>query len=257
VNPFAFEPLDSPLARLSAVSKGFLLICVSAAAMSFGLLPLLALLAAGIILMATLRLPLKEMGKQAIAIGYLALFSAIARGLFPGGGQFFDLSSMPASVLYGLRLLIVFFFARVYYVSTKASELGDYLSLAARKARRAKAPRAEQARAPTTILADPGMLLSLSLLFLPRVFDNYRKVRDAGELRAYGIRRKRIANTLPMLQTFIFMSIKGALVAARAMELRGYSEARTLTPARLSPRDAAVFIAGVILLVLAGMAALK
>lgn len=221
--------------------------------MSFGLLPLLALLAAGIILMETLRLPLKEMGKQAIAIGYLALFSAIARGVFPGGGRFFDLSSLPASALYGLRLLIVFFFARVYYVSTKASELGDYLSLAARKARGTKA----QARAPATILADPGMLLSLSLLFLPRVFDNYRKVRDAAELRAYGIRRKRIANTLPMLQTFIFMSIKGALVAARAMELRGYSEARTLTPARLSPRDAVVFIAGVILLVLAGSAALK
>ncbi len=254
MNPFAFEPLNSPLARLSAVSKGFLLICVSAAAMSFGLLPLLALLAVGIILMATLRLPLKEMGKQAIAIGYLALFSAIARGVFPGGGRFFDLSSLPASALYGLRLLIVFFFARVYYVSTKASELGDYLSLVARKARGAKA---ERASASTTILADPGMLLSLSLLFLPRVFDNYRKVRDAAELRAYGIRRKRIANTLPMLQTFIFMSIKGALVAARAMELRGYSEARTLTPARLSPRDAAVFIAGVILLVLAGLAALK
>ena len=224
--------------------------------MSFGLLPLLALLAVGIILMATLRLPLKEMGKQAIAIGYLALFSAIARGVFPGGGRFFDLSSLPSSALYGLRLLTVFFFARVYYVSTKASELGDYLSLAARKARGAKA-QAGQARAPATILADPGMLLSLSLLFLPRVFDNYRKVREAAELRAYGIRRKRIANTLPMLQTFIFMSIKGALVAARAMELRGYSEARTLTPARLSQKDAAVFIAGAILLVLAGLAALK
>jgi energy-coupling factor transporter transmembrane protein EcfT len=217
--------------------------------MSFGLLPLLALLTASAVAMATLRLPFKEMGKPAIAIGYLALFSAIARGIFPGDGRFFDAASLPASALYGLRLLIVFFFARIYYVSTKASELGDYLSLAARKVAGSKA-RASSA----TILADPGMLLSLSLLFLPRVFDNYRKVRDAADLRAYGIRRRRMANTLPMLQTFIFMSIKGALVAARAMELRGYSEARTLNPARLSRIDAVVFIAGTILLVLAGLA---
>ncbi len=248
MNPFAFEPLDSPLARISAVSKGFLLICISTAAMRFGLLPLLALLVASAIIMATLRLPFKEMGKPAIAIGYLALFSAIARGIFPGGGRLFDVASLSASALYGVRLLIVFFFARIYYVSTKASELGDYLSLAARKVAGFKA------RSSPNILADPGMLLSLSLLFLPRVFDNYRKVRDAADLRAYGIRRKRMANTLPMLQTFIFMSIKGALVAARAMELRGYSEARTLAPTRLSRMDAAVFIAGAILLVLTGLA---
>lgn len=249
MNPFAFEPLDSPLARISAVSKGFLLICVSTAAMSFGLIPLAALLAGSVLLMAAARLPFKGMGKPALAIAYLALFSAIVRGIFPGGGRLFDLRSLPASGLYALRLATVFLFARLYYVTTKAAELGDYLSLAARKARK---PQARGTR--TGILSDPGMLLTLSLLFLPRVFDNYRKVKDAATLRAYGIRRRSLANTLPMLQTFIFMSIKGALATARAMESRGYSEDRTIAVARLSFPDAAVIMLGIALLILAGFA---
>ena len=248
MNPFAFEPLDSPLAKASAISKGFLLISVSTAAMNFSLMRLIALFCAGVLLMAGMRLSFKGIGKPAIAIGYLVIFSAIARGIFPGEGRLFDFASLPASALYGLRLATVFLFARMYYVTTKASELGDYLSLAVRKVRKSNA------REPAAhLLADPGMLLTLSLLFLPKVFDNYQKVKDAAELRAYGIRRRRLANTLPMLQTFIFMSIKGALITAKAMELRAYSEDRTIIPGRFSLIDAGVLIAGAILFILAGL----
>jgi len=250
MNPFAFEPLDSPLARVSAVSKGIFLVCVSTAAMRFGLVPLSILAGGGIFLMTAMRIPLRGMGKAAAAIGWLALFSAMVRGILPGNGRLFAPETLPESALYSARLAAVFVFARLYYVSTKASELGDYLSLGARRiaglfGRGAGRPR---------ILRDPGMLLSLSLLFLPRVFENYRRVKDAAELRGYGLRRDRLATTLPMLQTFIFTSIKGALSTAKAMELRSYSEARTISARRsISPADAAVAGAGILLLVFASL----
>lgn len=249
MNPFAFEPLDSPLARVSAVSKGLFLVCVSAAAMRFNLLPLAMLIGGGIVLMTVTRIPILGMGKAGAAIGWLALFSAMVRGILPGDGRLFAPETLPASALYAARLTAVFVFARLYYVSTKASELGDYLSAGARKV----AGLFENKKGKFRILEDPGMLLSLSLLFLPRVFENYGKVKDAAELRGYGLRRNRLATTVPMIQTFIFTSIKGALHTARAMELRGYSEARTISLRRLSPVDVAVAAAGGILLVIASL----
>ncbi len=249
MNPFAFEPLDSPLANLSAASKAIFLICVSTAAMSFSPIPLVLLIVGGLLLMPAMRIPFKGMGRAGAAIGYLALFSAIVRGIFPGDGRVFAVETLPDSGLYAARLAAVFVFARVYYVSTKASELGDYLSAAARGI--AGFFRKNEGR--SIVLSDPGMMVSLSLLFLPRVFENYRRVKEAAELRGYGIRRNRLAGMLPMLQTFVFMSIKGALAAARSMELRGYSEDRTISLRNFSRLDIALAASGALLLLLAGL----
>ena len=238
MNPFAFDAPDSPLAHASAGSKAFFLICVSTTGMSFGLMPLSVLMAAGILLMAGMRLPFRGMGKPAMAIAWLLAFSTLIKGILPGDGRIFAPETLPASGLYAMRLAVVFLYARMYYISTKASELGDILSVAARKARRH---------------SDPGMMLSLSLLFLPRVFENYRKVKEAAELRAGGIRGRRMKNMLPMLHTYMFTSIKGALTTARAMEVRGYSEARTIQLRSLSAKDAAIAGAGVFLLVMASL----
>ncbi|HWR13115.1 MAG TPA: hypothetical protein VN445_14925 [Rectinemataceae bacterium] len=249
MNPFAFEPLDSPLARVSAASKAILLICASTAAMRFGALPLALLLATGALLMPVLRIPLKGLGKASMVIGYLALFSAIVRGIFPGDGRVFALETIPLSALYSARLGTVFIYARIYYVSTKASELGDYLSVAARKMTSLFGKKGGR----SIVLSDPGMMASLSLLFLPRVFENYGKVRDAAELRGFGIGRRWMSGMLPMLQTFVFTSIKGALSTARAMELRGYSEARTISLRAFSRFDAAIVASGGLLLLLSGL----
>jgi energy-coupling factor transporter transmembrane protein EcfT len=235
VNPFAFDAPDSPLAHASAASKAFFLVCLSTAGMSLGFLPLSLLLAGGVFLMTSMRLPFRGMGKPALAIAWLLAFSALVRGIWPGDGRIFAIETLPRSGLYALRLSVVFIFARIYYVSTKASELGDILSVAARKA---------------GVLADPGMMLSLSLLFLPRVFENYRKVREAAELRGYGVAGRRMKSLLPMLHTYMFTSIKGALTTARAMEARGYSEARTIQLRGVSWKDAVIAAAGCLLLAL-------
>lgn len=238
MNPFAFDAPDSPLGHASAASKAFFLICLSTSGMSLGFLPLSLLLAGGIFLITSMHLPFRGMGKPALVIAWLLAFSALVRGILPGDGRLFAIETLPGSGLYALRLAVVFVFARIYYVSTKASELGDILSVAARKA---------------GMRSDPGMMLSLSLLFLPLVFENYRRTRDAAELRGYNRAGRTMKSLLPMLHTYMFVSIKGALTTARAMETRGYSEMRTIQLRGLSMMDAIIAAAGGILLVLTGL----
>lgn len=251
MNPFAYEPLDSPLARLGALSKAFFLVCASSAAMRFSLPALVALLAAGILLLAALRIGAAGMGRPALALGVLVGFSALVRGMLPGDGRIFAAETLGASAIYATRLAAVFVFARLYYASTKAAELGDYLSLAARKARgwfggTKRAEAASPAQASPAV--DPGMMLSLSLLFLPRVFEHYRSVREAAEIRGYGLRRRSLTGVMAMLQTFLYVSLRGALRTAQAMELRGYSPSRTIPAPALTAADAIVAAAGLAVL---------
>ena len=262
MNPFAFEPLGSPLAGISAPAKGVFLLCVSIAAMKYGLVALSLLAAASLIIQRAADIPFRGMGKTALFIAYLSLFSAIVRGIFPGDGRVFAAETLPGSALYSLRLATVFVYARLFYVSTKASSLGEFLTSASRNVfrllgsekRRKAAGKGEAAAGGASagegILSDPGMLLSLSLLFLPRVFDNYAKVREAAALRGYGRGRKKIAHFLPMMQTFIFMSIKGALLTAGAMELRSYSSERTIEREKFTGADCIVAAAGISLILL-------
>lgn len=256
MNPFAYEPLDSPLARLGAPSKAIFLICASTSAMRFGLPALIALLGAGILLIAAFRVGTAGMGRPALALGAIVAFSALVRGMFPGDGRIFAAETLGASALYAARLAAVFVFARLYYASTKATELGDCLSLAARKAkswfggakRTIGNPPAADSPTADSPAADPGMMLSLSLLFLPRVFEHYRSVREAAEIRGYGLKRRSIPGAMAMLQTFLYVSVRGALRTAQAMELRGYSPSRTIPAPMFKPADAAAAAAGLALL---------
>jgi len=265
VNPFAFEPQGSPLAGISALAKGTFLLCVSIAAMKYRLVPLSILACAGILIQCAGGISFQGMGKTSLFILYLSLFSAIVRGILPGEGRFFAIETLPDSALYSFRLASVFIYARLYYVSTKTAALGEFLTNASRKILRflgsapQKTPvlRTQPEGSHTNvareagILSDPGMLLSLSLLFLPRAFENYMRVRDAAVLRGFGASRKKILHVLPMLQTFIFMSIKGALLTARAMELRGYSSGRTLDSEKFTGVDFAIVCMGLSLLLIA------
>ena len=262
MNPFAFEPLGSPLAGISAPAKGVFLLCVSIAAMKYGLVALSLLAATSLIIQRAAGIPFRGMGKAALFIAYLSLFSAIVRGIFPGDGRVFAVETLSGSALYSLRLATVFVYARLFYVSTKASSLGEFLTSVSRNVfrlfesgKRKKTAEKDEAAtggasAGKGILSDPGMLLSLSLLFLPRVFDNYTKVREAAALRGYGKSRKKIAHFLPMMQTFIFMSIKGALLTAGAMELRSYSSERTIEREKFTGADCIVTAVGISLILL-------
>lgn len=260
MNPFAYEPLDSPLRSMSALPKAAALVCLSAAAFSVGSasLPVLALL----VLLASLalRIRAKGSGPALRGLAFLITLSALMRGILPGDGRLFALESLPGSLTYALRLAVVFFGARMFYLTTRVAELGDSLTWLSRRlgrrrcegrrreARSLKASRAEPDSPPRSLfLADPGVFLTLSLLFLPRVFEQYRKTREAAIMRGYGVKRQKPAATLAYLLAIIFTSMKGALRTAVAMEARGYSPQRTIRPVLFSRADLPIVAASILL----------
>ncbi len=238
MNPFALQPLAGPLPRLSALAKAIFLICLSLAAMRLDLLPLSLLFILILALGGLMGLRLQDGVVAGRGLVILAAFSALARGLFPGDGRIFAVESLEASTLYALRLGTVFVSARLFYASTRLSELGDYLSAGFRVLRRAAAfPGARKRDRPPSLASDPGMMLSLSLVFIPRAFESYRRIRESAENRGFGAGKKRLASGAALLQALIFSSIKNSLRTAEAMEARAYSPGRRIILPRIRPAD--------------------
>lgn len=250
-NPFAFEPGRSALARLHPLAKLAFLLAATSAAMQARTAVLLTLI--GLALAFSIRIP--RAGSAPLrAIALLALFAGLVRGIFPGDGRLFDSSTLPGSGLYAARLFGVYLFSRLFYATTRVSEIGDWLTAAVRAlrtgwqrfraalsgaAKRAElnaAGRLPSSRAPS-ILSDPGMLFSMVLLFLPRIFDAYTRVREAGEVRGISLSRKNSGRSLVMLEHLIVESLTIAFRTSLAMRLRGYSPERTLRLSTLKVRD--------------------
>ena len=289
MNPFALQSLYGPLPRLSALAKAFFLICLGIAVMRLGFLPVSLLFALILGFSALVGLGLRDSVIASRGLILLLLFSALARGLFPGDGRVFAAESLGPSALYALRLGTIFTSARLFYASTRVSELGDYLSVAYRVLRGAATSRmlkknAEPATASATpaglqqdtiaatasatpagpqydagtatdpgrqrldrsasLAADPGMMLSLSLVFIPRVFESYRRIREAAESRGFGARKNRLFSGLTLLQALLFSSIKNSLRTAEALEARAYTPERRIMLPRLKPADLLLMVSG-------------
>ncbi len=235
-----------------ALPKAAALVCLSAAAFSVGagVLPVLAL--AVLFASLALRIGLKGSGPALRGLAFLIMLSALMRGVLPGDGRLFAPESLPGSLSYALRLAVVFFGARMFYLTTRIAELGDSLTWLSRGlGRRNREARHTDPDGParSLFLADPGTFLTLSLLFLPRVFEQYRKTREAAIMRGYGVKRHKPAATLAYLLAIIFTGMKSALRTAVAMEARSYSPQRTISPVLFSRADlpllaVCIFLAG-------------
>jgi energy-coupling factor transporter transmembrane protein EcfT len=183
----------------------------------------------------------------------LGIFSGIVRGIFPGDGSVFDITTVPGSALYAVRLLCVYSYSRIFYATTKVSEIGDWLTVVVRVTRstwqritgkmRADRHADHQGQSSSSILADPGMLLMLVLLFLPRIFDTYQRIREAGEIRGNAISGKNLFRAYSMLELLIIESMDRAWQTSIAMRVRGYSPERSLRITPLVARDYAVLVA--------------
>ncbi|GEM_PF-278051 len=274
MNPFALQPLAGPLPRLGALSKAVFLICLSIAAMRFEILPVSLLFVLFLTLSTLMGLSLRESAAAGRGLFILLAFSALARGLFPGDGRIFAWESLGPSALYALRLGTIFIVARLFYTSTRVSELGNYFSVAYRllrgykvapafhvvternqgaaisqdspeRSRRAAAsPGSPKADRSSSLAADPGMMLTLSLVFIPRTFENYRRIREAAECRGFGVRKKRLFSGLELLQALLFSSIKNSLKTAEAMEARAYSPERRIIVSDLRSADILLMVSG-------------
>ncbi|MDX9826547.1 MAG: energy-coupling factor transporter transmembrane component T [Spirochaetia bacterium] len=264
MNPFALQPLSGPLPRLSALAKAVFLICLSISAIRLDLAPLGILFLIILALSRLAGLRIRDSAGAASGLIILLIFSTLARGLFPGDGRVFALESLGASALYALRLGTIFASARLFYASTRVSELGDYLSagfrfflraaiqpdLRKQDPRPAAAPVAGEPQPPPSLVSDPGMMLSLSLVFIPRAFESYRRIREAAECRGFGTGKKRLFSGLSLLQALIFSSIKNSLRTAEAMEARAYSPGRRISLPRLKRADLLLMTSGLILVFL-------
>ncbi len=251
-NPFSYQGGRNRLSTLAPWSKAIFLICASLASMRLPLLPLAALFAAGLAAHPATRTDFQGLGKVAKLILFLVVFSALARGLLPAEGVVFDWSALPPSLLHGLRLSTAFIFARLYYAGTKASELGDLLTMAARKLRKAdpKAAESPGTAAGRRILADPGIIISLSLSFLPKTFEAMERVQEAAKTRGYRPKAFALRKSAAMLETIVFVGVKSALSTARSLETRGYSWTRTLRSRPSSLADYLLAGAGALIAIL-------
>jgi energy-coupling factor transporter transmembrane protein EcfT len=243
-NPFAYREASNPLSRFAAGPKALFLLCSTAAAMAWAPQELALLLAGGLVLHAVSRITFRESRTPLLFILGLSAAAALFRGIAPGDGRIFASETLIPSILYALRLAAIYLYARVFYASTRVSRLGDSLTLVFRKA----APAA--GKSGRSILSDPGLLVTLTLLFLPRVFDDLIRVREAAALRCYGLGRKNVGRELAMLGTMVLVAVKGGLRTAGALEARGYSSLRSIETLKWNWADWLVAAAGPLLLVL-------
>lgn len=239
------------LANVSASAKAFLLVSVSVASMRYDILPLLVLFLASLLLHLAFGISIRSIARPGLYIFFLASFSALVRGLFPGEGRIFAWETLAWSLAYGIRLFTAFLYARLYYSSTKATELGDSLT----RLQRAIAGRLRKMRrkpeaggdSESGILSDPGTLVSLSLLFLPRTFDTLIRIREATMMRSCGTRHRSLKQLFAMVETLVFMSLKTAIATAGALEMRSYSSRRTIGKKPYSIPDWLCILAGIVL----------
>ena len=242
MNPFGYEETSGLLDGLSAVAKAFFLGCLSISAMAFGPVPTIILFVCGLALHTAEGISFTPTIKAGTYILWLAVFAAALRGILPGDGRIFAVETLRESGLYAARLLLIFLYARLFYVSTRVADLGSFLTAAVRLFRK-KAVR-------SGLSADPGMLLILSMLFLPRTFDSYVRVRDAAALRGFSAGPMRFRKLSSMIETVVFMGMKNALLAARALETRGYSSLRTIDLPRFRISDGISVALGIVLVAL-------
>lgn len=251
-NPFSYQPGNNSLTALSAAAKAVFLICVSIASMRYSLSHLLILLIVSVFLHPVFGISIQGIVTPGLYIFFLTAFSAVARGLFPGDGRIFAMETLAWSLSYGTRLLTVFLYARLYYASTKAAELGDYCTrlqrlVSIRTIIKTHTTDVDEELEPG-ILSDPGTLIRISLLFLPRTFDTFNRIREAATMRSCGVRRLSLKQWLAMAETLVFVSIKAAITTAGALEARAYSARRTIRKRPFSIFDWLTILAGITLI---------
>jgi energy-coupling factor transporter transmembrane protein EcfT len=210
------------LALVSVAS--FLASWTSALLLSFLLAPLLILEG----------LRPRSLLRESLIVAAFALFTAFVRLADP----YESLSAILSFVLvYALRLLAAFLAGRLFYASTRISDLRDALTRLFR-------------HVPLLKRLDIGLWLSMILGFIPLIFDEWRSSIEAA--RSRGMNRKaRLSTQALLIAAFLRRLMLRSVAVPEALVARGYHVDRCVFPSTWKMRDTMTTIACCSILALA------
>lgn len=202
---FRFNPVITPIHKIPALAKLCALIAVSIGAFCTELIvPLLAGVALVSLAMFA-KIPLSSHLKNVRILLWYALFIIVFR--FAGPLPPIDAigKGLAESGLYLFRLALVLLAGTVFYETTSTLEIRNALytiqNAIARVTRRFRATGSKK----TSHLPDVALLLSLTITFIPRIFDSWIRLNHSWDARGgnlhHGFRAaiKRITTLVPLL----------------------------------------------------------
>ena len=130
---------------------------------------------------------------------------------------------------YGVRLLAAFLLGRLFYISTTSSELRDATTRIVRCV-------------PFIRRFDVGLILSMVILFIPLIFEEWgnslEAVRSRGMPRRPGISKQGI-----FLAAFLGRLMTRAIEVPAALVARGWTKDRGIPPSHLKIQDYVAMVA--------------
>jgi energy-coupling factor transporter transmembrane protein EcfT len=212
------------MALASSLDPACRLICLAliSSATLFASAPFAAIVACGSV--AALRfegIGLLRILRESVFILGFALFAGLLRMLGVERAEPAVLAS--GAGIYGLKLLAAFLAGRLFYASTRMSELRDAATRIVRMI-------------PFLRRFDIGLSLSLVLGNVPLIFEEWRDSLEAARSRGLS-RRPVIALQARFLAAFLRRLMLRAIAIPQALAARGWSKDRHLTPASWETRD--------------------
>jgi energy-coupling factor transporter transmembrane protein EcfT len=122
-----------------------------------------------------------------------------------------------------LRLLAAFWAGRLFYASTRPSEIRDAATRICR-------------RLPILRSYDLGLAISLTLNYIPLIFEEWNDTSLAAHSRGLP-RRPRAGQVIPMISSFLRRLMLKAVMVPEALYARGWDSSRGLSPMRWRVRD--------------------
>ena len=221
---------------VSSIDPSNRLICLSvlsSASLFSGAIYATSLSLAAILLLMQEGLRFSKILRESIFIAGFALFTIVIRyfDLPENFSLYFSMNEIPKRALkmieetgtYGARLLAAFLLGRLFYASTTASELRDATTRIVR-------------RVPFIRRFDIGLILSLVILFIPLIFEEWKNSLEAARSRGMP-RRPGISKQGIFLAAFLRRLMSRVILIPEALTARGWTRDRGITPSHLKTRD--------------------
>ena len=159
-----------------------------------------------------------------------ALITAILRLLGSVGKEDYGMDRLAGDTgIYAIKLAAAFLAGRLFYASTRLSEMRDTGTRIARKL-------------PFLRRIDLGLLFSLILGFIPLIFEEWRSSREAAASRGMA-KRADLSTLASFVAAFLRRLMLRSVVLPEALVARGWTNARGLSPFSWKLRDSLAVVA--------------